>query len=90
MALLVWNLIEHCLRLYVQESSAALSGWDKKPTRRPTAFMMSSRFIGLMIVKVAEVRRLASSFTVVQDRYLTTLNLSKADLLNNHRLIKSS
>ncbi len=90
MALLVWNLIEHCLRQYVQESSVALPGWDKKPTRRPTAFMMSTKFTGLMIVKVAEVRRLALSLTAVQDQYLTALNLSKKDLLNNHRPINSS
>ncbi len=90
MALLIWNLIEHCLRQHIRECSATLPGWDKKPTRRPTAFMMSTKFIGLMIVKMAGVRRLASPFTDVQNQYLTALNLSKEDLLNNHRPINSS
>jgi len=90
MALLVWNLIEHCMRQHVGECSEALPGWDGKPTRRPTAFMMSTKFMGLMIVKVAGVRRFASPFTAVQGQYLTALNLSKEDLLNNHRQINSS
>ncbi len=90
MALLIWNLIEHCLRQHVKECSVTLPGWDGKPTRRPTAFMMSTKFIGLMVVKVAGVRRLASPFTEVQNQYLTALNLSKEDLLNNHRPINSS
>ncbi len=90
MALLVWNLIEHCLRQHVQEYSVPLPGWDKKPTQRPTAFMMSTKFMGLMIIKMAQVCRLVSSFTDVQSQYLTALNLSEEDLLNNHRPINSS
>ncbi len=90
MALLIWNLIEHCLRQHIRECSVTLPGWDRKPTQRPTAFMMSTKFIGLMIVKVAGIRRLASPFTDVQNQYLTALNLSKEDLLNNHRPINSS
>ncbi len=90
LALLVWNLIEHCLRQHIRKTSAVLPGWDKKSTRRPTAFMMSTKFMGLMIVNVAGKRRLVSPFTDVQDQYLIALNLSKEDLLNNHRPINSS
>lgn len=84
MALMVWNLIEHCLRQHIKECSAILPGWDKKPTRRPTAFMMSTKFLGLTIVRVAGLRRLASPLTDTQQRYLTALHLSEDDLLNNH------
>lgn len=84
MALLVWNLIEHCLRQHIKEYSVVLPGWDKKPTQRPTAFMMSTKFLGLTVVSVSGVRRLASVITDTQQRYLIALNLSKDDLLNNH------
>ena len=52
MALMVWNLIERCLRQYTSESDTTLPGWDKKPTRRPTVFIMSTKFTGLTIVTV--------------------------------------
>ncbi len=90
MALLIWNLIEHCLRQHIRENSVALQGWDKKPTRRPTTFMMSTKFIGLIIIKMAGLRKLATPLTAVQGQYLTALNLSKQNLLNNHRPINSS
>ena len=84
MALMIWNLIEHCLRQHIKEADVALPGWDKKPTRRPTAFMMSTKFLGLTIVRVAGLRILASPLTDTQQRYLTALDLSEEDLLNNH------
>ncbi len=83
MALLVWNLLEHCLRQYIKEHPEDLPGWDKKPTRRPTAFMMSTKFLGLTIVSIAEERRFASPLTDTQKLYLTALSLSEGDLLNN-------
>ena len=83
MALLVWNLIEHCLRQHIKECDAVLPGWDKKPTRRPTSFMMSTKFLGLTIVTVDGVHKLASPLSDTQQRYLTALDLSEEDLLNN-------
>lgn len=82
MSLMIWNLIEHCLRQHIQECSGVLPGWDKKPTRRPTAFMMSTKFLGITIVRVAGVRRLMSPLTDTQLRYLEAMGLSEADLLN--------
>lgn len=81
MALLVWNLIEHVLRQHIKESDKMLPGWDNKPTRRPTALMMSTKFIGLQLVRFADVRRIASPLTEGQQQYLTALRLSETDLL---------
>ena len=41
-SLMIWNLIEHTLRLHIKECEVSLPGWDKKPTKRPTTFMMST------------------------------------------------
>ena len=80
-ALMVWNLIEHTLRQYIKECEVTLPGWDKKQTTRPTAFMMSTKFMGLQVVRVAGICRLAIPLTDGQKRYLNALNLSEADLL---------
>ncbi len=92
-SLLVWNLIEHTLRLYIKENDVTLPGWDGKQTTRPTAFMMSIKFMGLKVVRVAGMCRLAAPLTDGQKRYLVALNLSEADLLgeiadekNSHKL----
>lgn len=85
MALMIWNLIEHMLRQHIKDHSATLPGWDKKPTRRPTAFMMSTKFLGITIIKIRKVRRFASPLTDGQVKYLIALNLSEEDLLNFHR-----
>jgi len=83
MSLMIWNLIEHTLREYVKECKAPLPGWDRKPTYRPTTFMMSTKFQGLQIIRVAGPCRLAVPLTDTQQHYLTALGLSKSDLLSN-------
>jgi transposase len=79
-SLMIWNLIEHTLRQHIKEYNVTLPGWDKKQTSRPTAFMMSIKFMGLQVVRVAGFCRLATSLTDGQKRYLDALNLSEADL----------
>ncbi len=80
-SLMVWNLIEFTLRQYIKENEVTLPGWDKKQTTRPTAFMMSTKFMGLQVVRLAGLCRLATPLTDGQKRYLDALNLSEADLL---------
>jgi len=81
MALMIWNLIEHTLRLHIKESGGTLPGWDNKPTRRPTTFMMSTKFLGIQIVRIAGLCRLAEALTDTQRQYMAALQLSKTDLL---------
>ena len=80
-SLMIWNLIEHTLRQHIKECEVSLPGWDKKPTKRPTAFMMSTKFMGLQVVRVAGTCQLAAPLTDSQKRYLDALNLSEVDLL---------
>jgi transposase len=80
-ALLVWNLIEHVLRQYVTIHDAILPGWDNKVTRRPTAFMMSTKFMGIQVIKIGHIRRLASPLNDAQLMYLKAMGLSEQSLL---------
>ena len=81
-SLLAWNLIEHCLRQHVEQTGAALPGWDRKETLRPTTFMMTTKFAGLQIVRIGERYRLAQPLRNVQAAYLRALDLSLDDLLS--------
>jgi len=82
MALLIWNLIEHVLRQHVLENDVELPGWDKKKTRRPTAFMMSTMFFGLQIIRFGAICRLAMPLTDVQCQYLQALGLKQQHILS--------
>ncbi|MFW6152544.1 MAG: IS1634 family transposase [Verrucomicrobiota bacterium] len=81
-ALLVYNLIEFTLRHHIEQNDQHLPGWDNKPTQRPTTFMMSTKFIGLLIVRVGNQCRLSEPLTDVQRLYLLALNLSQCHLTN--------
>lgn len=76
LALLIWNLIERTLRKYVQQTGETLPGWDKKQTKKPTSFMMSTKFMGLQIACIRGHRYLADKLTKIQEKYLEALGLS--------------
>lgn len=89
LALLIWNLIEHTLREHVRHNDVELPGWDNKKTRRPTAFMMSTMFSGLQIVRVGATCRLSMPLTDVQGRYLKALGLTLQHLTSHSSPLNS-
>ena len=76
LALLLWRLVERSLRVHVETTGSTLPGWDKKETQRPTAFMMLTKFAGVLVLKVGAQRHLARPLSAVQQQYLTALGLS--------------
>jgi transposase len=75
LALLIWRLMERSLRLHVETSRNALPGWDKKATQKPTAFMMMTKFMAVMVLKVGPHRQLAHPLSTVQQAYLLALGV---------------
>ena len=73
LALLVWRLVERTLRGHVETTGNPLTGWDKKATQKPTAFMMMTKFAGVMVLKVGDQRQLAHPLSTVQQQYLRAL-----------------
>jgi hypothetical protein len=63
------------LRHHVDTTGTPMTGWDKKTTGRPTAFMMVTKFAGLMVVTVAQQRHLTRALSSVQQPYLTALRV---------------
>ena len=78
LALLIWRVMERAMRTYVNTTSTPFTGWDKKATERPTSFMMVTKFAGVMVVKLGHQRQLARPLSVVQQQYLTALNVPAA------------
>jgi transposase len=75
LALLLWRLMERTMRTYVDTTRTPLPGWDKKATERPTAFMMITKFRGVIVFKCGHDRQLARPLSVVQQQYLTALDV---------------
>lgn len=75
-ALLIWRLIERSLRNYVKETGQTLPGWDGRRTTRPTAFMMTTKFIKIFVLKINGVRKLARPLETQQLEYLKALGLT--------------
>ena len=76
LALMLWRLMERQMRQHVETAGMSLTGWDKKATERPTSFMMTTKFAGVLVLKVGMQRHLARPLSTVQQQYLTALGLA--------------
>jgi transposase len=75
-ALLLWRLMERTMRRHVTETQCPLVGWDDRPTQRPTAFMMTTKFDGVLVLMIGGQRRLLRPLSEVQQAYLRALGLA--------------
>jgi hypothetical protein len=75
LALLLWRLVERTLRLHVETTETPLTGWDKKATQQPTAFMMRTKFAAVMVIKVGPQRQLVRPLSTVQQQYLRAMGV---------------
>jgi transposase len=78
LALLIWRVMERSMRAHVDTTGTTLTGWDKKETERPTAFMMMTKFAGVMVLKMHPQRQLARPLSAVPQQYLTALGVPPA------------
>jgi transposase len=76
LSLMLWRLMERQMRQHIETTGRALTGWDKKATERPTAFMLTTKFAGLLVRKGGPQRQLARPLSAVQQQYLTALGVS--------------
>ncbi len=76
-SLLIWRLVERCLRSYIKEKNITITGWDKKQTGRPTTFMMTTKFCSVHTLKKGDIRWLSRKISDVQRQYLDALGLSE-------------
>jgi transposase len=75
-SLLIWRLMERSMRQYVQNNDCTLSGWEKRPTTKPTSFMMTTKFAGILVITIGKHRQLAKPLKPFQRQYLKALGVS--------------
>lgn len=74
-SLLIWRLIERVMRQQLAARQESLPGWDNKPTTRPTAYMLTWKFKGVLLLCVGGQRQLAKPLTRTQVAFLCALQV---------------
>jgi len=74
-SLLIWRLIERSMRLYIDKNQVTMPGWVKRRTKRPTSFMMSTKFHTVLVIKSGKHRQLAKPLNPVHLEYLKALDV---------------
>ncbi len=59
LALMIWRLMERTMRVSLKESNTKVVGWNNRQTSRPTSFMMTTKFVSVIVIRTAEQRFLA-------------------------------
>ena len=80
-SLLVWNLMEHVMRSYLKRTDSTIPGWDNKPTRKPTSFMMTTKFKGVLVIKIRGRWYFSVPLTDELHQYIRALGLTEGLLL---------
>lgn len=75
---LIWRLMEAQMRRTLEQTQTPLPGWDAKPTWRPTAYLVTIKFNGLLILNHGTQRRLARPLSSAQQAFLPALGLQES------------
>lgn len=86
-SLLAWNLMEHVMREYLKSTNSTIPGWDKKPTKKPTSFMMTVKFKGVLVARVADKWCFTAPLTYEQRQYIQAMGLTEESLLRKGHAI---
>jgi len=78
LALMIWRLMERTMRISLKANDSKVVGWNNRQTSRPTSFMMTTKFVSVIVIRTDKRRFLAEPLDPVQERYLQILGLSAA------------
>jgi transposase len=81
-SLLIWRLMERTMREYVQANDCTLPGWVRRRTKKPTAFMMTTKFAQVMLVTIGGLRQLTKPLKPIQLEYLKALNITPDEFIS--------
>jgi transposase len=81
-SLLIWRLIERAMREYVQVNDCTLPGWVRRRTKKPTAFMMTTKFASVMLVTIGGLRQLTKPLKPIQLEYLKALGVTPDEFIS--------
>lgn len=66
-ALLIWRLMERCMRLHPERKNSEITGWKNCPNTRPTSFMMTTKFLSILVARSGKQRQLVMQFKLVHE-----------------------
>jgi len=69
------------MRERLRRAGSTISGWDRKPTKTPTTFMMTTKFKGVLVARIGEEWRFTAPLSGEQLQYVQALGLSEEALL---------
>ena len=75
-SLLIWRLIERCMRQYLDKTKSEITGWKKRPTKRPTSFMMTTKFLSILVARAGKRRQLVKPLKPVQREFLQAMGIN--------------
>lgn len=75
-SLLIWRLIERCMRQYLDKTKSEITGWKKRPTKRPTSFMMTTKFLSILVARSGKRRQLVKPLKSVQLEFLKAMGVN--------------
>jgi transposase len=75
-SLLIWRLMERTMRRHIEQTNQTITGWDNRQTKRPTSFMMTTKFTNTLVLTVGKQRKLARPLRAEQLEFLAALKVS--------------
>ena len=81
-ALLIWRLMERCMRHHLEKTKSVITGWKNRPTKRPTSFMMTTKFLSILVARSGRRRQLVKPMKPVQLEFLQALGVKQEVFVN--------
>jgi transposase len=81
-ALLIWRLMERCMRLHLEKTNSEITGWKNRQTTRPTSLMMTTKFLSILVARSGKQRQLVKPLKPVQLEFLQALGVSTKAFIN--------
>jgi len=80
-ALLIWRLMEQVMRSTLKTTESTVPGWDNKPTARPSAYLLTWTFRGVMVLCIGQTRQLHQPLSATQQAFLRALQIPEERFL---------
>jgi len=64
------------MRQYVETNDFELPGWMRRKTRKPTGFMMTTKFSSILVVSIGNHGHLVKPLKALQVAYLKALGVT--------------
>jgi len=60
----------------IERTESEITGWKKSPTKRPTSFMMTTKFLNILVARSGNRRQIVKPFKPVQLEFMQALGVN--------------